>query len=97
MKGAINSRAFETKTQDLGNYSIPISLASFTRLHSQATEIIELARPDSSKVELTSISNVLDAPGIGWVSRNDRLPSSFSSEEQNDHSSFEGKKCTVSY
>lgn len=56
-------------------------------LDSQATEIIELARPDSSNVEWTSKSKDFDAPGIAWVRRNGRVPSSFSSEEQNDHSS----------
>lgn len=49
-------------------------------LHSQVTETIELARPDSSNVELTSKSKDFEAPGIAWVKRNGLLSTSFSSE-----------------
>lgn len=48
--------------------------------YSQVTEIIELERPDSSKVKLLSYSKNFEAPGIARVKWNSR-------EWQNDHSS----------
>lgn len=50
------------------------------RFHSQVTETIELARPDSSNVELSSKSKDFKEPGIAWVKRNGLIPPSFSSE-----------------
>lgn len=49
-------------------------------LHSQLTEIIELARSDSSNVKPLSYSKDLVRPGMACARRNGRISASFSSE-----------------